>query len=206
MTRSAALCGEPPRLGRRFIDSFEVDLDLHFLADQDPVRDRHVPREAEVAAVDGDRRSRTEVPPTLSVLDDTDQLDVEAHGPGYVADGEITARGVMAIALREDRVALERDLRVFLRVEEVGRLQVAIALRVACRDPFDRRRHLEVALLGLRGVELDTATDLAEASANGAQHHGLHRKVHCRVRRIDVPEHMFFLSPDRSGLVADTIN
>src|SRR5256885_350761 len=194
MTNSAALRGEAPRLGRRFVDSFEIDLDLHFLADKDPVRNRHVPGKTEVAAVDRDRRSRTEVPPTLSVLDDTDQLDVEAHRPGYVTDGEITARGVMAVALREDRVALERDLRVFLRVEEVGRLKVAVTLGVAGRDSLDRRRDFEVTLLGLRRIQLDAPADLAEAAANGTQHHVLHRKVHCRVRWIDIPEHLFPLT------------
>src|SRR2546421_5414115 len=147
MTRSAGLRGEAPRPGRRFIDSFEIDLDLHFLADKDPVRDRHVPGETEVPSIDGDGRSRTEMLPALRVLHDTNELNVEAHGPRDVADGEVAARRVVAIPLGEDGVALERDLRVFLRVEEVGRLQVAITLRVAGRDPRDRRRHLEVALL-----------------------------------------------------------
>src|SRR6267143_2806630 len=162
MTRSAALCGEAPRLSRRFIDSFEIDLDLHFLADEHAVRDRHVPGETEVASVDADRRGRTEVPPALSVLHDTDQLDVEAHGPGDVADGQVPTRRVVAVPLGEDRVALERHLRVLLRVEEVGRLQVAVALRVTSRDSLDRCRDLEVTLLGLRGVQLDAPADLAE--------------------------------------------
>ncbi len=56
----------------------------------------------------------------LSVLDDTDQLDVEAHGAGHVTNSEVTARRVVSAALGEDRVALERDLRVLLRVEEVS--------------------------------------------------------------------------------------
>src|SRR6267143_4875662 len=162
MTRSAALCGEAPRLSRRFVDCLEIDLDLHFLADQDAVRDRHVPGETEVASIDGDGRGRTEMPPALSVLNDTDQLDVEAYGSRDLADGEIAARRVVAVALGENRVALERDLRVLLRVKEVGRLEVAVALRVTGRDSLDRCRDLEVTLLGLRGVQLDAPADLAE--------------------------------------------
>src|SRR6267143_1202362 len=200
MTRSAGLRGETPRLGRRFVDRLEVDLDLHFLANEHAVRDRHVPGETEVASVDGDRRGRTKVLPALSVLDDTDQLDVEAHGPRNLADGEVAAGRVVGAALREDRVALERDLRVLLRVEEVGRLKVSVALRVAGGDSLDRCRDLEVTLLGLRGIELDAAAHLAEASANGAQHHVLDRKVHRGVGWVDIPEHMFPLAgpKDRS--------
>src|SRR2546428_1791335 len=118
MTRSAGLGGEASRLGRRFVDRLEVDLDLHFLADEDAVRDRHVPGKTEVAPVDCEGRGRAEVPPTLSVLDDTDQLDVEAHGPGDLADREIAACRVVALAFGEDRLALERDLPLLLRIEE----------------------------------------------------------------------------------------
>ena len=139
------------------------------------------------------------MPPTLSVLDDADELDVEAHGPRDVADGEVAARRVVAITLGKDRVALECDRRVLLRVEEVGRLQVAVPLRITGRDPLDRRRHLEVALLRLRRIELDAAAHLPEASADRAQHHVLHGKVHRRVRWIDVPEHLFSLSPVDPG-------
>src|SRR5256885_6452280 len=203
MTRSAGLGGEASRLGRRFVDRLEVDLDLHFLADEDAVRDRHVPGETEVASSDGDGRGRTEVPPTLSVLDDTDQLDVEAHGPGDLADGEVAACRVVAVALREDRVALERDLRVLLRIEEVGRLEVAVALGIAGVDALDRRRDLEVALLGLLRIKLDAAANFPKAAADGAQHHVLHRKVHGRVGWVDIPEHMFSsLAGSHRALVA----
>src|SRR5207247_1397129 len=119
MTKSAGLGGEASRLGRRFVDRLEVDLDLHFLADEDAVRHRHVPGETEVAPVDRDGRGRAEMPPTLSVFHDTDQLDVKAHGPRDVADSQVPARRVAAVPLGEDGVALERDLRVLLRVEEV---------------------------------------------------------------------------------------
>src|SRR5437773_8888864 len=105
MTRSAGLGGEASRLGRRFVDRLEVDLDLHFLADEDAIRDRHVPGETEVAPVDRDRRGRAEMPPTLSVFHDTDQLDVEAHGPSDLADREVAACRVVAVALGEDGVA-----------------------------------------------------------------------------------------------------
>src|SRR5438309_5499720 len=181
MTRSAGLRGEASGLRGGLVDSFEIDLDLHFLADEDSVRDRHVPGQTEVAPVDGDRRCGTEMLPALSVLDDTDQLDVEAHRERQPADGEVATGAVVVTTLGEDRVALERDLRVLLRVEEVGRLEVAVALCIPGRDSLDSRRDLEVTLLGLRRIQLDAPADLAEASANGAQHHVLYRKVHCGV-------------------------
>src|SRR5882724_2451040 len=121
MARSAGLRGQAARLRGRFVDRFEIDLDLHLLANEHAVRNRHVPGETEVTPVDGEGRGRTEVPSALSVLHDTDQLDVEADGPRHLADGEVAARRVVAVALWEDRVALERDLRVLLRIEEVGR-------------------------------------------------------------------------------------
>src|SRR5438552_7452729 len=120
MTRSAGLGGEASRLGRRFVDRLEIDLDLHFLADEDAVRDRHVPGETEIRPVDGDGRGRTEVLPALTVLHDTNQLDLKAHRPRDLANREVAACRVVAVPLGEDGVALERNLRIRRRIEEVG--------------------------------------------------------------------------------------
>jgi hypothetical protein len=60
------------------------------------------------------------VTPALRVHADALELDVEAHRQRRAADRQIAARGVETVALREDRVALEDDLGVALRREEVG--------------------------------------------------------------------------------------
>ena len=144
--------------------------------------------------------------PALSVRHDADQLDVEAHRTRDFADGEVAARRVVALAPREDRVALESDLGVLLGVEEVRRLEVPVAPRVASADPLHRCGDLEVTLLGVFRVQLDAAADLAEAAANGGHHHVFHRKVHCRMGWVDVPEHLFSSRRWHRDLVAATIN
>src|SRR5438876_5671589 len=199
MSRCAGLRGEAARLRCRFVKRLEVDLDLDLVADQDAVRYRHVPGEAEIRPIDRQRGGGTKVLPALSVGHDADQLDVEAHRTRDLADGEVAARRVVALALREDRVALESDLGVLLGVEEIRRLKVPVAPRVPGVDPLHRCGDLEVTLLGVLGVQLDPAADLAEAAANGGHHHVLHRKVHCRMGWVDVPEHMFSLSPASPG-------
>src|SRR5439155_2785911 len=85
--RWAGLRGEAARLRCRFVKRLEVDLDLDLAAEQDAVRYRHVPVEAEIRPIDRQRGGGTEVLPALSVGHDADQLDVEAHRTRDLADG-----------------------------------------------------------------------------------------------------------------------
>ena len=138
--------------------------------------------------------------PALPVDGGADELHVEADRPRDLADSEVTADGVVAVGLRENRVALEGDLGVLFGIEEVGRTKMAVTLEIAGRDALDLDGDLEVALFGVPWVERNAAAVLAEAAANGAHHHVLDRKAHCGMRWVDIPEHLFFfLSPGPPG-------
>src|SRR5439155_8176721 len=152
---------------------------------------RHVPGETEVAAVDRERRRSTQVLATLTVDTDAQQLDVEADGARGRSDREIAGRRVPALALGEDRVALEGDARESLSVEEVRRTKMRVALWIACVDPLQISVDLEARLLRRARVELQPTAELAESATNRAHHHVLDGEVHLRVRRVDVPVHVY---------------
>ncbi|TMB76451.1 MAG: hypothetical protein E6J52_07710 [Chloroflexi bacterium] len=75
---------------------------------------------------------------TLTVDTDAQQLDVEADGARGRSDREIAGRRVPALALGEDRVALEGDARESLSVEEVRRTKMRVALWIACVEFLSR--------------------------------------------------------------------
>src|SRR5205814_2890642 len=108
--------GETALLRGGLVERLPIDLDLHVLTDEHPVRDGHVPGETERGPIDRRGRGGAEDLTALSVRCDTEELDIEAHRSREPTDREIAARGVPAFAFREDRVALERDLRVLLGV------------------------------------------------------------------------------------------
>src|SRR5207247_3514079 len=127
------------------LDPIMSAINLDLISDQAPIRDLLVPREAEVDPVDGHGRGGTEVLPALPVDGGADELHVEADRPRDLADSEVTADGVVAVGLRENRVALEADLGVLLGIEEVGRTKMAVTLEIAGRDALDLDGDLEVA-------------------------------------------------------------
>src|SRR5581483_5194354 len=117
------------------------DVDLDFVAHEHAAGlERLVPLEAPLAAADRALRAETEAIVAPRILAGARLLDVEDDLVRLIANREI-ARDFVVAARAFDLLALEDHLREFLRVEEVGRAQVAVALVLARVDA--------------RGVDLD---------------------------------------------------
>src|SRR5205823_5144042 len=150
----------------RRVEGRHTDLELHLVADKDAVLDRLVPDEAELLAVDGERRVGAQALLALAILADARDVDVPGDGLGHAADRELASDLEAVAALRSHRGALETDLRMVLRIEEVRRAQVAIALlftgvhRVGADDRLDARA------LGSLGVVVDRPVEPGEAAAD----------------------------------------
>src|SRR4051794_9444064 len=85
-----------------------------------------------------------------------------------------------------DASGLEGDLRERLGIEEVGRAQVLVALRLAGVDRRDLDRPVRPAVGDLL-LHVEGALELAELAAHVGDPHVLDRELDARVRRIDGP-------------------
>src|SRR5207248_776803 len=76
------LGGETALLGGGLVERLQIDLDLHVLTDEHPIRDGHVPGEPERRAIDRRRGGRAKDLSALRVRCDAEELDLEAHRSG----------------------------------------------------------------------------------------------------------------------------
>ena len=120
------------------VGDLDVDLELHLLADGDAARLEHgVEVHAEVLAIDACPSAEARDGLAVGVLRRAEELHVERDRLRDAADRQVPVDDVLALALRLDPRALERDLRVIRDVEEVVRAEVIVAIRVAGVDARD---------------------------------------------------------------------
>jgi hypothetical protein len=88
----------------------------------------------------------------------------KGDGPGDAVDGQVAGDGIVGAAFRVNIGRFEGDGRVFLSVEELSALDVAIALGVACvqRGDGDRSLNFRMGVVGF--VELERAGKASEVA------------------------------------------
>src|SRR5579864_1234706 len=142
-----------------------------------------IPDEAVVRALElSTQRERD--PLTVAVDDGAAHLSVEQDRSGDALDGELSGeREMPAVAVELDLRGVEGDLRVALDVEEVGRAQMGVSLRVKGLEAFDVDRSDD-----RRVVTVDDRTvEVAKPSLDGLNHHVLDAELDRRMRRVDRP-------------------
>lgn len=120
-------------------DAFNVDADLDVVAYQEASRlQGRVPVQIEVLAVDGGRRAEADALSTPGVRALTRELSVHGNLFGNAVDGEIADDHVLVLApVQLHALALEDQLRVMLRIKEIGGAEVVIPLGIASVDARD---------------------------------------------------------------------
>src|SRR5215216_2946561 len=169
------------------LDGLDLELEADLLAHQDTAAlERGVPGEAEVLAVDLGAGREAGPAAAPRVGRPTVVLDVESDRPGDAVDGQVAGEREVTGRAPLDPVAPELDLRVALDVEEVGRAQVLIPLRVAALDAGGVDRDLRPrAQRVVRDV--DVALDAGELAPHLAHHEVPGDALHGRVDGLDLP-------------------
>src|SRR5262249_18512672 len=116
-------------------------------------------------------------------------LDLEVDLPGHAAHGQVAAHDE-AVPAPRDRLRPEGQRRVGGGVEEVGRAQVLVALRLARVDRGRVDGDVDGRVLRVLQVEIDRPGHLAEAAADVRDHEVADGELGGRVRRVDVPAHV----------------
>src|SRR5690606_3853181 len=75
--------------------------------------------------------------------------------------------------------------RVVVNLEEVGRAEVLVALRITCRDRVRLDHTLSLERLQCVRLHAHNPFELFEATTHLAESHVAHRKSETRMRRID---------------------
>ena len=167
-------------------DGLDVDLDVDVLADEDAAGlERLVPLQPEVPAIDPRLRREGHALVAPGVLAAAELFDVELHGLGHPVDRQVAGHGVLLLAGLLDLRALVRQLRVLLGVEEVGRLEVPVALRLARVDARDVDLDLHRRLRRVRRVEGELGGPLGEVAADLRENHVPHAEADVRVLSVD---------------------
>src|SRR5579871_2348738 len=126
---------------RRGCHRLELQVDLHVLADQDAAGlQRLVPPGAELLALDDHLTVEGDLVVPPGVLGLPQLLHVDGDRLGHVADRQVAGHLQLVAARGGDLGALERQLGKLLDVEEVGRLEVTVALLVIGRDAGGDRK------------------------------------------------------------------
>ena len=121
------------------LDELDVEGDVDVFADQDAAGlEGRVPAQAEVLAVDlgGGGEADAGVAPGV-FAGRAGAFDGEGDGLGDAMEGQVAGDGVVAFALALDRGGFEGHGGVGLGFEEVGALEVAVALGVAGAEGGD---------------------------------------------------------------------
>ena len=111
---------------------------------------------------------------------------VEDDVAGDVADRERAVDAERVAALL-DALALEHDRREFFGVEEVGRLEVGVTLRLARVDARDLDPNLHRRLLERGGVERELPVPGQELAVDLRDHHVTNGEPDARVCAVDLP-------------------
>src|ERR1039457_2158553 len=170
-----------------------VDLELDLLADQESTAtEGNVPGEAPVTAVDGSGERAADLGVAERVDDRAAVLVIEGDLFGHAFDGQVAGH-LVVVAVTLDRLEREHDFRGVLDIQEVGALQVAVALLRAGRDA--RGLNGDGAASGrrvVRVVQFQVSGDLAEAATNGRDAKVLRAEGDRRVMRVKTPRHSVY--------------
>src|SRR5581483_8044069 len=157
--------GRTLRMGAR-ADRRDVGRDPDLVADEDTAGlERLLPAQPELATAE--RAARLQADPILAlwVFGDAVHGHLELNRVCLAVHRQLTLDAVVPLLDMLDPGRLERDLRVLLDVEEIGRAKVVVATRLVGvdRGRLDRSPHLRLVVVGRR---LDRAGELAETAAH----------------------------------------
>src|SRR5215467_1876931 len=168
--RSAGGCGV-----LFLLDEFALDPDLDFLADDEPAIQDRVEAQAELLPVDLGRGAvRDPVSHHPGVVELAVLRHVEGYRAGVALDGQ-------------DAGALEREERVLLHLEEVGRADVVVSHRVVGTEAGGRDGHLDRRLLGVAGVDVGDRAELVKVAPDRHHPQVLGGEFDLRVVRVELP-------------------
>ena len=155
------------------LDGFEVDRHVHVVAQHEAAGVQGlVPVDAVVLAVELDGRleaARWLPPGSLAKPRNVTGSVTSLETPCMV---RVPVTLYCVLAGRRDLRALEGDLRILLGVEEVGRAQVLVAIRVVGVDRGGLDREDDRGHLGLGRVGLDGPLEVGEAAARPSRRSG----------------------------------
>src|ERR1035441_5224048 len=167
-----------------------VDLELHLLADEETApTERNVPGEAPVRPVHRSGQGAADLRVAEGIDDRAGVLVVEGQLAGDLFDLQV-ACDLEVVALGCDRLQRENNLGVLLGVEEVGALEMTIALLRVRRDARGLDGHRATA--GgrvVRIVQLQGSGYLAEAATDGGDPEVLRAEGNGGVMRVKTPRH-----------------
>src|ERR1700758_1086289 len=167
------------------LDSLDLEGDRHLVADHRAARfQRQVDVDTEVLTVQHHRCLEAGDLTVAHARVDAVEVQVERDRPGHALEGELTAEHIV-VAVRLHRAGGECRNGVLLDVEEVGRLNVSVALVVAGVDGIhpDLGMHRRRAVLGNH----DRAAEVVELAADLADHQMAYPEVDRGVHRVDCP-------------------
>ena len=121
---------------------------------------------------------------------------MQAHLARDAADREVAHDGERLALQVGDPAALEPDRGEGVRVEEIGRAQVCVALRLARIDARHADLDVDLAAGGIAIVAPHRTADLGEPALDGRDHQMANRKLHVRVGAVDAPARAGFLQND----------
>src|SRR6185312_646332 len=177
-----------PELLRRERDGLQLEVDLDLLADEETAGlQRLVPLGAELLALDGHPAVEGELGLPPGILGLPQPLDGDGDRLRDVTDREVAGHGQLVAARRRDLGALEGELGKLLGIEEVGRLEVAVALLVVGRDARGVDRHLDARLRPVLFIQRQRSLPLEEPPAHLGDHHVANGEGDVGVGLVDLP-------------------
>src|SRR4029078_13124274 len=166
-------------------DRGDVDLELDLVRDQEAAGlERGVPGQAPLLAVQGGAALEAEAGVAERGLGGAGQLEVDRDRLGDVLDGQVAGDGPV-VAVAGDLGGDEGDLGVGLDVEEVGAVQVAVAVRDTGVDAAGLDVHGHLAGGRVLGVDDGVAAELLERAAHGGHHRVPGAEAEAAVRRVE---------------------
>src|SRR5437660_4464483 len=181
------------------IERFQVDLNIDIFADQHAATlKRCVPVEAPFFAVQLCFGAQTRNLHTPGIFPLTVVFCIESHRLRYAAHRQIAEYLVLIATRVLDLRALKGEHRVMLRIEEIGRAQVPIALFIACIDAGSINLCIHPRILRMLFIDMQMPTQHIKMPTHSGEHHVFYRKCSFRMRWINFPCHN-----ERSSLYSD---
>src|SRR5687768_9390301 len=171
--------------------------ELHLAFDPDLVRHEHapglerlVPLEPPLPAVDLGLKAEPRARLSPRVRSPALVLAVQVHFHRRVADHQLPDHAE-AVAFFLGWFLYPRgakgDLRIALRVEEIGAPQVGVAIGDTGVDARNVDGRFDTGLVGVIPVPAEGCLHVLEAAAHGGHHHVLYRELDARMGRVELP-------------------
>src|SRR5207244_4676419 len=126
---------DPPSLLLAFEDGLYLKLESDCLAEHEPTGlEGCVVEDAKIVLVDLAGRRKAHAGPHLRMRDDAEIFGLQRHGLGDATDGEVPGQREPGARLVNQTERTERDHWVVRNVEEVGRTDVGVPVRLARVD------------------------------------------------------------------------